>query len=175
MCIAHLGWCECEPVRIPTVGADESWRIMGNRFRFAHCKQFEVYNRKVIDNCSMVTGRKVYSGMAFEPPVPIRKPRTSVPSHLVCPKIETPAPIRKPIKSVPSHMACPGIEPPAPIRNQRKGVHSMQTPTQVMQRHTSKRHPFALFGSCNVYSPFNGVKRDPLFPPNTIKTHQNVS
>ena len=68
MCIAHSGWCECEPVRIPTVGANESWRIMGNRFRFAHRKKVAVYNCNVIDNSSMVTGRKVYSGMAFNPP-----------------------------------------------------------------------------------------------------------
>ena len=152
MCIAHHFACKCEQVCLPTLGSQDAWYVMRNRFKIVHGIP------AVVDTCKV-------------PPIP--KPRLSTPAkHVkwvigyttrVNREVEKPTPVRKQRKVVHSM-------PTPPMYEQRNALPRIPTPAHAMKRHTSNRLPVTRSASCDVYSPFNRIHADPLFLPKSIKT-----
>jgi len=70
MCIAHHTACNCEQVRLPTLGAHDAWRVMQHRFKLVHGAP------TVVETCQVPPTPK---SIEVVNTVPGRRSRKSVP------------------------------------------------------------------------------------------------
>ena len=148
MCIAHpIIDCNCEQVRLPTLGAHDAWGVMKNRFKLVHGAL------KAVEPCKI-------------PPIPksiLSAPLRQGGKHV------------KWVVGYTGRVDGEGINPVLDRRS-RKGVHRMPTPAPkpkrspcaalpayAVQMHPSRILPVTRSKSYNAYYPSNRVKPDPLF------------
>ena len=82
MCIAHQIACNCEQVRLPTLGSADVWRVMRNRFKLAHANQTERTVERILAPEPIVKPpvRRVSKHIKWGPveTIPMHKPQNCI-------------------------------------------------------------------------------------------------
>ena len=154
MCIAHQIACNCEQVRLPTLGSHDTWRVMRNRFKLAHANQTERTVERILAPEPIVKPpvRRVSKYTKWEPIVipPVRR----VSKHIKWEPI-----VKPPVGRVSKHIKWGPVET-IPMHKQQNCIGWITSRTVRVDGDVKKAKPVLKPRSVSTT----------LFLPNSIKT-----